>query len=64
MNYKLNRLKQNRTYSINNCSKISSQCIFVDIFPQEIIFGGNHDFGSGATCNYTKGVPKINLHKK
>lgn len=57
-------LKINRTYFVNNCSNISSKSILVDILSQKIIFGSNHDFGSGATCYKTKRVPYINLETR
>ena len=41
--------ERERSYSINNGSKISSEGILVNIFAEEIIFGGNHDFGCCAS---------------
>lgn len=44
-------LSEDWTYAVNNCCQISSKGIFVYVFPQKVILGCNHDFGSGATCN-------------
>lgn len=53
---------QEKSYPVNYSRKISSNCIFVDIFPEKIIFSSNHDLCSCATCYKTEWVPKINLY--
>ena len=46
-----------KPYTVNNSGKVPSQSIFIDIFPNKIIFSSNHDFGGCTTIYKTQRVP-------